>query len=135
MADCTRVSQLGEALAKLQEECKAESQKLSQLFDTVNKQQEVDAKNQADNKAFQNRTEEQLHAILDAMAVKVPKKAIVAGEISGAKNSLVHPVVEVEETVPAPNNLLIPPGPDGGGINPRAVNLDFPKFDGTDLNN
>jgi hypothetical protein len=32
MAEGTRVSQLAESLAKLREECKAESQKLSQLF-------------------------------------------------------------------------------------------------------
>lgn len=73
------MSQLVEALTKLREECKAESQKLSQLFDTVNKQQEVKAKNQIDNKAFQNKTEEQLRAILNAMAVKVPEKASVRG--------------------------------------------------------
>jgi hypothetical protein len=112
-----------------------ESQKLSQLSDTIHKQQEVNAKNHEDNKAFQNRTEEQLCAILDAMTIKVPEKAIMIGETSGTKTPPIQKEGEVEETVPASDSSLIPTVPKGGGINPRAVNLDFPKFDGTDLNN
>jgi hypothetical protein len=136
MAEGTRVSQLAESLAKLREECKAESQKLTQLSDTVHKQQEVNAKNHEENK-------EQLRAILDAVAVKAPEKTIMIGETSGTKTPPVQKEGEVDETVPASNSSLIPKVsegviptvPEGGGINPRSVNLDFPKFDGTDPNN
>jgi hypothetical protein len=136
MAEGTRVSQLAESLAKLREECKAESQKLSQLSETVHKQQEVNAKNHEENKV-------QLRAILDAVAVKVLEKAIMIGETSGTKTPPIQKEGEVDGRVSASYSSFIPTVPDGviptipegGGINPRAVNLDFPKFDGTDPNN
>jgi hypothetical protein len=135
MAD-TRVSQLAESLAKLRQECKAESHKLTQLSDTGHKQQEVNAKNHEENKV-------KLRAILDAVEVKVPEKAILIGETSGTKTPPVQKEGKVDGTEPASNSSLIPmipedvipTVPEGGGINPRAVNLDFPKFDGTDPNN
>jgi hypothetical protein len=128
MAEGTRVSQLAESLAKLREECKAESQKLTQLSDIVHKQQVVNAKNHEENKV-------QLRAILDTVADKAPEKTIMIGETSGTKTPPVQKEGEVDGTVPASNSSLITTVPEGGGINPRSVNLDFPKFDGTDPNN
>jgi hypothetical protein len=96
----------------------------------------VYTKNHEENK-------EQLRAILDAVAGRAPKKTIMIGETSGTKTPSDQKEGEVDETVPPSNSSLIPKVsegviptvPEGGGINPRSVNLDFPKFDGTDPNN
>jgi hypothetical protein len=164
MDEGTRTSQLAEALTKLREECRAESQKLAQLFDafstqsqkltqlsdSVNKQQETSNKREADNKAFQSRTEENLHVIMETLANKasehVAGKVIEHGETSGEHSTFIPSTgdgetaipkvtVEGEMSAPKPNNSFIPSTTDGGGINPRSVNLDFPKFDGSDPTN
>jgi hypothetical protein len=153
MAEGTRTSQLAEALTKLREECRAESQKLTQLSnsfstqsqkltqlsDSVNTQQETINNLQVDNKAFQSRTEENLHVIMEALAIKAPEQnlggVMVQGETSGEKSPSIPPITGGEGVISGSSGSFIPSTPEGVGINPRSVNLDFPKFDGNDPTN
>jgi hypothetical protein len=141
---------VSEALSKLKEDCKAENQRASKLADSFKVQQDALAKLQAENKAFQSWTEETLHVIMETLANKasehVAGKVIEHGETSGEHSTFTPPTgegetaipkvtVEGEMSAPNPNNSFIPSATDGGGINPRSVNLDFPKFDGSDPTN
>jgi hypothetical protein len=153
MDEGTRTSQLAEALTKLREECRAESQKLTQLSDafstqsqkltqlsdSVNKQQETSNKLEADNKAFQSRTEENLHVTMEALEIKAPEQnpggMMSQGETSGEKSPNIPPITGGEGVIPGSSGSYIPTALEGAGINPRSVNLDFPKFDGNDPTN
>jgi hypothetical protein len=168
MAEGTRTSQLAKALTKLREECRAESQKLTQLSDafstqsqkltqlsdSVNKQQETSNKLEADNKAFQSRTEENLHVTMEALEIKAPEQnpggMMSQGETSGEKSPNIPgqnlggmmsqgdtngEKMGGEGVIPGSSGSYIPTALEGAGINPRSVNLDFPKFDGNDPTN
>jgi hypothetical protein len=145
----------------LREECKAESQKLSQPSDSFNTQHETINKLQADNKVFQSRTEENLHVIMEVLAIKAPGhdhgRTLVQGETSGGNNPLIPPTTGGggvfpgsnggensplippttggEGVFPRSNGSLIPIAIDGAGSNHKSINLDFPKFDGNDPTN
>jgi hypothetical protein len=135
MAEGTRVSQLAEALTKLRDECKAENQEVSQMSEAFNKHQADFSKHQTETKEFQTKTEESLHAILETLTTIAPdyvppNKILVHGETSGEKTPFIPSGETSGEKIP-----FIPLATEGGGINPRSVNLDFPKFDGTDPTN
>lgn len=91
-----------------------------------------------------------MHVIMETLANKglehVVGKVIKHGETSGEHSTFIPSIgegetaipkvtVEGETSAPKPNNSFIPSATDGGGINPRSVNLDFPKFDGSDPTN
>jgi hypothetical protein len=132
MAEGTRVAQLAESLAKLKEDYLGQDQKVSKLTDSFNQLR-------ADNQAFQKQTEENLHVIMEALSIKnsllTPGKELVQGETSGVKDPLIPPNGGGENGVPNSSGSCIPTATDGVGINPRFVNLDFPKFDGEDPTN
>jgi len=126
MAEGTRVSQLTKSLAKFREEYQEfrEEYKEFKASTTVS---------QTSTAAFQTSTQTTLEEILkripalDSTPVQTNKNKdpvqpnkdteLVVGETSGSKNTM-----DVESTAV----------PEGGGIQAKAVQLEFPKFDGAD---
>jgi hypothetical protein len=126
MAEGTRVSQLTESLAKFREEYQEfrEEYKEFKASTTVSR---------TSTAAFQTSTQTTLEEILkrlpalDSSPVQPNKNKdpvhpnkdneLVLGETSGSKNTM-----DVESTAV----------PEGGGIQAKAVQLEFPKFDGAD---
>jgi hypothetical protein len=76
---------------------------------------------------------------MEALSIKAslltPGKELVQLETSGVNNLLIPPNGGGENGVPKSSGSFIPTAADGVGINPRSVNLDFPKFDGEDPTN
>jgi hypothetical protein len=73
---------------------------------------------------------------MEALAIKTPcqahGKALVQGETSGENIPLIPPTMEGEGVIPRSNGSFIPSTTDGARINPKHVNLNFPKFDRND---
>jgi hypothetical protein len=68
-------------------------------------------------------------------SLPTPGKELVQGETSGVKKTHIPPNGGEKNGVPKSSGSFIPIAVDGVGINPRSINLDFPKFDGEDPTN